>query len=153
MMPPDSRRPRVFVAEDDSMIMDLITTRLELAGYAVSFARNGRDAIAGIHASQPAAVLLDINMPLLDGFGVLRALRENPPQTRAPVMVLTARHAAEDVQLALQLGASDYLAKPFDDARLLARVARLVRARGRGPSVARSPDAPPVDNDDSSVLL
>ena len=137
------------------MIMDLITTRLELAGYAVSFARNGRDAVTGIHASQPAAVLLDINMPLLDGFGVLKALRENPPQTRAPVMVLTARHAAEDVRLALQLGASDYLAKPFDDAHLLSRVARLVRARGRRPEPSKTPEVAltPVDNDDTSILL
>jgi two-component system OmpR family response regulator len=76
-------------------------------------------------------MILDLNMPNLDGFGVLADINRRPLDRQPPVLVLTARNAAADVQRRLSLGASDYLAKPFKDAVLLARLARLVRSKTR----------------------
>jgi DNA-binding response OmpR family regulator len=72
-------------------------------------------------------MILDVNMPSMDGFGVLEHMKRVGP-LKVPTLVLTARHNAEDVEKAIRLGAKDYLAKPFDDRLLLARVARLFRA-------------------------
>jgi two-component system OmpR family response regulator len=131
-------RPKIVVADDDSGIRDLIRTRLEMSGYDVHTAKNGREALERIRALRPNAMVLDINMPELDGFGVLEALRAEG--IRLPVLLLTARHAAEDVRRAVTLGAKDYLTKPFNEAQLLARVARLQRFAApdapRGPVVS-----------------
>jgi len=140
MTPPEARRGRVFVAEDDRGVLDLIVTRLTLAGYDTAYGRDGWEAIQGIQLTRPAAIVLDINMPNLDGFGVLDALRKKPPLAAIPVMVLTARNAPGDVQRAMALGARDFLTKPFDDVQLLARIARLLRPRPR--VAARTPSSP-----------
>lgn len=140
MTQPEARKGRVFVAEDDRGVLDLIVTRLTLAGYDTAYGRDGWEAVQGIQQTRPAAVVLDINMHSLDGFGVLDALRKKLPLAPIPVMVLTARNAPGDVQRALALGARDFLTKPFDDAQLLARVARLLRPRPR--VVARAPSSP-----------
>ncbi len=126
-MPPSARRQRIFIAEDDRNLLELLTTRLGLAGYETLFGRDGWEALDGIHSSRPAAIVLDVNMPRLDGFGVLRHLKKSPTAAKIPVMMLTARNAPSDIKEALALGARDYLAKPFTDAMLLARVARLLR--------------------------
>ena len=118
---------RILVAEDDSGVRDLIRTRLNAAGFDTHTAKNGVEALMRIGELKPDALVLDINMPEMDGFGVLAVLKDNPVQSRLPVLVLTARHAAEDVRRAVGLGAKDYLTKPFNDAQLLARVARLLR--------------------------
>ncbi len=133
-------RPRIVVAEDDAGVRDLIRTRLDVAGYDVRVAHDGLEAIGAINGMRPDAVVLDINMPLLDGFGVLAAMRTGPFPKTMPVLVLTARHAGDDVRRAIQLGAKDYLTKPFNEAQLLARVARLLR---RPQAVALEDLAPP----------
>jgi DNA-binding response OmpR family regulator len=122
-----SAKRRILVADDDSGIRDLIRTRLQLAGFEVHIARNGAEALSHAMAVRPDAMVLDINMPEMDGFEVLSAMR-SASTTMVPVLVLTARHAASDVQRAIGLGAKDYLAKPFSEAQLLARVGRLLRA-------------------------
>lgn len=133
----EARKARVFVAEDDRGVLDLILTRLTLAGYETGYGRDGWEALSGIAAYRPAAIILDINMPNLDGFGVLERLRKMTPALLAPVMVLTARHAPDDVRRAMSLGARDFLAKPFEDTQLLARVARLMRPK---PQLAAGPE-------------
>jgi len=133
---------RIFVAEDDRLVLELIRTRLLLADYDVSFGRDGWEAIRGIRDNPPTAILLDINMPKLDGFGVLEELKRHPNTASIPVMALTARNAPDDVQRAIKLGARDYLSKPFKDAQLIARVSRLVRMtapRGSLPSGSQEP--------------
>jgi two-component system OmpR family response regulator len=119
-----SSKPRILIAEDDAGIRDIIRTRLHMAGYEVETARNGVVALSKLSTWRPAA-----NMPELDGFGVLEALGQDAGLT--PILVLTARHAAEDVRRAIGLGAKDYLAKPFSESQLLARVARLLRTPRR----------------------
>ena len=81
-----------------------------------------------INEARPHGVILDIGLPKLDGFGVLKELRQDH-RPMPPILMLTARSGQDDVRVALALGARDYLTKPFDDARLLARVARLLHKR------------------------
>jgi two-component system OmpR family response regulator len=132
----EARRRRIFIAEDDRNLLELLTTRLSLAGYDTVFGRDGWEAIDGIHSTRPDAIILDVSMPRLDGFGVLRHIRKSPLVANIPVMMLTARNAPGDVKEALALGARDYLAKPFSDALLLARLARLLRARPVAPTAS-----------------
>lgn len=133
----------VLVADDDAGIRDLIRTRLHIAGYDVHTCRNGLEALERVRSFPPTAMVLDINMPALDGFGVLRELQQSPRTARLPVLMLTARHAEQDVRTALALGARDYLTKPFSEAQLLARVSRMMRApfgpTGRSPYVTSRP--------------
>jgi DNA-binding response OmpR family regulator len=113
------------VVDDDSNVRDLIRVRLDAAGYDVHTARTGLEAIDRIGELSPSAMVLDINMPQMDGFGVLAAMKKEGKSL--PVLVLTARHAGDDVRRAIDLGAKDYLTKPFNELQLLARVARLMR--------------------------
>lgn len=83
-MPPNARTKRIFIAEDDRNLLELLTTRLGLAGYETSFGRDGWEALEGIHSTRPAAIVLDVNMPRLDGFGVLRHLRKSPGRGQHP---------------------------------------------------------------------
>jgi DNA-binding response OmpR family regulator len=115
---------RIVVAEDDAATRDLISIRLELAGYHAIGARDGYEALARIQELSPAALVLDIAMPRMSGIEVLKELAGRSP--RLPVLVLTARRRVEDVREVIGLGADSYLTKPFDDKHLLDRVARLV---------------------------
>jgi two-component system OmpR family response regulator len=117
---------RILVVDDDKAILDLVNTRLTLAGYNVFSARNGHEALTRLSSLRPAAMVLDLNMPSLDGFGVLERMGREWT-ARTPTLVLTARQGNADVKRAIQLGARDYLAKPFKDSDLLMRVARLFR--------------------------
>jgi DNA-binding response OmpR family regulator len=117
---------RVLVVDDDLSILELVRTRLTLAGYMVLAARNGAEALTRLNERRYDAMVLDLNMPEVDGFQVLERVRRlgfAPP----PTLVLTARHDASDVHHAIRLGARDYLTKPFQDRQLLMRVARLFR--------------------------
>lgn len=142
-------RTRILIVEDDPIILDLITTRLDIAGYDTYFARDGFEGLKRLHELRPSALVLDINMPRLDGFGVLRKMRQEGLNT--PTMVLTARNQPDDVKQAITLGARDFLAKPFKDEQLLQRVGRLlrkaparpVRAIRAGPKSASEPEGPP----------
>ena len=131
-------RTRILVVEDDPIILDLITTRLDIAGYDTYFARDGFEGLSRLHELRPSALILDINMPRLDGFGLLRKMRLEGINT--PTMVLTARNQPDDVRQAITLGARDFLAKPFKDDQLLQRVGRLLRRAPQRP--AKPSDAP-----------
>ena len=120
---------RLLIAEDDPSVMELLTTRLELAGYRTWSARDEVQALELVTTVQPDGMILDINMPRLDGFGVLRALSQRPKSKQPPVLMLTARNAMDDVKRCVSMGARDYLSKPFKDAVLLNRVARLLKGR------------------------
>ena len=124
------RRRRVLVVDDEPYLVELIVTRLELAGFETAVARNGQEALNRLSDFKPEAMVLDINMPVLDGFGVLKHMKAQGLSDKVPTMVLTARSAGEDVAKAIGLGAKDYLSKPFKDEALIARVGRLL-ARSR----------------------
>jgi two-component system OmpR family response regulator len=120
------RARRVLVVDDDPHIVELIVTRLEIAGFETRVARNGVEAIQRLAEFRPEAMVLDINMPLLDGFGVLAHMKAHSLTAKTPTMVLTARNNAGDVAKAVQMGARDFLSKPFNDLQLLQRVGRLL---------------------------
>jgi two-component system OmpR family response regulator len=131
MLLADARQRRVLVVDDDPFLMELIMTRLAIADYSVQGARDGAQAIQRLADFRPHAMVLDINMPILDGFGVLAHMKAQGLTDKTLTMVLTARNAADDVTKAIQLGAKDYLSKPFKDDALLQRVGRLFARAAR----------------------
>lgn len=121
------KRPVILVVEDDDLTREMLVTRLELSGYNTRTARNGREALHSIQELRPHGMVLDVNMPEMDGFQLLEAMKRNGDIQRIPVLLLTARHTGADVQKAVALGARDYLAKPVDQAVFLNRIRRLLR--------------------------
>jgi DNA-binding response OmpR family regulator len=118
---------KVLVVEDEPAVLELVVTRLAIAGYTTFQARNGQEAIRRMAEVSPAAMVLDLNMPVVDGFDVLAQMHQNGQTKVIGVLVLTARNQPQDVRQAIALGARDFLTKPFKDEQLLARVARLFR--------------------------
>ena len=118
---------KVLVADDDGDLRDLIGFTLTQSGYLVLKAGDGPSAVRRFEEESPDLVVLDINMPGLSGFQVCEAIRK---RSRIPVMMLTVRGEEEDLVRALELGADDYLTKPFSPRTLLARVKALLRRAG-----------------------
>lgn len=117
---------KLLVAEDDQEIRDLITLYLKTHGFNVIVAENGLEALQVFEKELPELVLLDINLPLVDGFGVCREIRKI---SNVPVIFISCRNDSEDVVNGLEIGGDDYIVKPFDPAVVLARVqANLRRA-------------------------
>ncbi len=118
---------KILVVDDDFELRSIVGFALRQGGFLVVEASDGATALAAVEAEQPALVLLDLNMPGGDGLTVLPELRL---RTAAPVLVLSVRSAEEDVVRALDLGADDYLTKPFSPRTLLARIRALLRRAG-----------------------
>jgi two-component system, OmpR family, KDP operon response regulator KdpE len=119
-----SRRISVLVVDDEPRILRFVRAELESDGYRVLVAANGRQAIDLHESERPALVILDLIMPDMDGFDVLRRLRVS---ARTPVIVLTARASDVDKIRGLDLGADDYLTKPFNPEELSARMRAVLR--------------------------
>ena len=118
-----SVRPLVLVADDDEMIRVVARAVLEKSGLRVSEAIDGEDALQRLGTGEPyALVLLDLNMPHVDGMEVLRSIRSNPVTANLPVIVLTGSDADEDVILAMAAGANDCMRKPMAPDVLWTRV-------------------------------
>lgn len=126
----------ILVTEDDDSVRELVRDQLKAVGHDIIVARNGQEAVTRLGNFLIHAVVLDLNLPGMDGFDVLKAIGAMPTVAGVPVLVLSARHAERDVRRALVLGASDYLAKPFTERQLVTRVARLLRGRMRPPPEA-----------------
>jgi two-component system, OmpR family, response regulator MprA len=118
-------RPRVLVVDDDKAVRESLRRSLEFNGYDVSLASDGAEALAGIAASDPDVVVMDVMMPRLDGLEATKALRK--AGNDLPILVLTARDAVGDRVEGLDAGADDYLTKPFALQELLARLRALLR--------------------------
>jgi two-component system OmpR family response regulator len=123
---------RIAIVEDDIVLADGLTASMKQSGYAVDWVSNGSDADALLSAQIYDLLILDLGLPGLDGFQVLERLRKRNSQT--PVLILTARDASEDRVKGLDMGADDYLTKPFGLPELEARVRALLR-RGQCGSV------------------
>jgi DNA-binding response OmpR family regulator len=123
-----STRPvRVLVVEDDQDIAQVLQRSLRLEGYDVKIASDGVAALDESHAFLPDLIILDLGLPRLDGIDVAKRLREDEDDT--PILILTARDALEARVEGLDVGADDYLVKPFDRQELLARLRALLRRR------------------------
>jgi DNA-binding response OmpR family regulator len=130
---------RILIAEDEKKMAELLKEGLEEEKHKVSVALNGRSALEMATMFEFDAIILDLMLPVLDGFEVARRLRKNDCQT--PILVLTAKDAITDIAKALDLGADDFLTKPFSFVELLARL-RAIARRGFGP---RSPSMKVAD--------
>ena len=116
--------PRILVVDDEPKIVRLVRDYLEHAGFAVIVARDGREALMRARAEHPDLVVLDLGLPGRDGLDVTRALRHD---SAVPLIMLTARDSETDRVLGLELGADDYLTKPFSPRELVARVRAVLR--------------------------
>jgi DNA-binding response OmpR family regulator len=123
-----SDRPvRVLVVEDDQDIAQVLQRALRLEGYEVKLAGDGVQALEDVHAFLPDLIVLDLGLPRLDGIDVARRLRRDDDDT--PILMLTARDALDSRVEGLDVGADDYLVKPFERQELLARLRALLRRR------------------------
>ena len=118
------RKPLILVVDDDPGILKLVTLNLELEGYQVITASDGKTALQLVENEQPTLVILDVMMPGLDGLQVTQRIRKN---MNLPIIILSAKGETSDRVSGLDVGADDYLAKPFEPAELLARVRSVLR--------------------------
>jgi diguanylate cyclase (GGDEF)-like protein len=118
---------RILVVDDDPDILQVVKINLELEGYEVETAEDGREAVDKAMAEPPQLILLDIMMPRMDGLTALRRIRSHGATGNTSVILLTARGLPEDRVRGLELGADDYITKPFDIGELVARVKAVLR--------------------------
>jgi DNA-binding response OmpR family regulator len=141
---------KVLVADDDADLRELIAFGLAQAGYLVIKAADGPAALEHFAAESPDLVVLDINMPGMSGFQVCDAIRRG---SRVPVLMLTVRGEEEDLVRALDLGADDYLTKPFSPRTLLARIRALLRRSGMEPGAPLAAGRVTLDVSEHSVRI
>jgi DNA-binding response OmpR family regulator len=118
---------RVLIVEDEPDIRDLLAYHLEREGYQVSACRSGADALRRVRSSSPDLVLLDLMLPEMNGLEVCRRLRGDQTTSALPIVMLTARDEEVDRILGLELGADDYIVKPFSPKEVVARVRAVLR--------------------------
>ncbi len=114
----------VLIVEDDKNIAELLHLYLEKEGYAVTIASDGAQGLSKFHAIKPDIVLLDIMMPVMDGWAVCKAIRS---ESQTPIIMLTAKSQTEDKVTGLKSGADDYITKPFEMKEVLARIEAVLR--------------------------
>ena len=114
----------VLIVEDDKHIAELLQLYLEKEGYTVTLAADGGQGLAKFRATAPDMVLLDVMMPVMDGWAVCKAIRE---ESQTPVIMLTAKSETEDKITGLKMGADDYITKPFEMQEVLARMEAVLR--------------------------
>ncbi len=123
-------KPRILVVDDEPEAVELVEFNLKQAGYAVATAADGAEALKKVRAQPPDLIVLDVMLPEMDGFEICKMLRLEPATARVPVIMLTAKAAEIDRVLGLELGADDYLTKPFSPRELLLRIKKIL-ARGQ----------------------
>jgi two-component system, cell cycle response regulator len=127
----------ILIVDDSVAIRRIISRALTAVGYQVVEASDGSEALAACRAQRPDLVLLDIDMPVMDGPTALREMRADPHLASIPVLFLTARTGGADVAAGIELGAQDYLRKPCEPAELTARVAMALRVKAQADALAR----------------
>ena len=115
-------RPKILIVDDEPFNVDYLEQELEDLNYETISAVNGQEALDKVQSEAPDLVLLDIMMPILDGFEVLSCLKANPSTQHIPVIVISASNNLQSVVKGIQLGAEDYLPKPFEPTLLYARI-------------------------------
>ena len=118
---------KILVADDDLNICELLRLYLEKEGFEVVMAHDGEEAVAKFESEKPSLILLDIMMPKLDGWQVCRQIRQ---KSDCPIIMLTAKGETFDKVLGLELGADDYVVKPFDTKEIVARIKAVLRRSG-----------------------
>lgn len=120
--------PRVVLVEDDEMSAELVRFLVKRQGFEFAHVADGQKALDMLTSQEPpSAIILDWLLPFVDGMVVLEAIRQSPRWSHVPVLVLTGKTREEDIVKALDAGANDFIAKPFQPAELAARLKRIVR--------------------------
>jgi two-component system phosphate regulon response regulator PhoB len=125
-------KPKILVVDDEPDALELLGFKLREAGYAPVFAKDGAEAIAAARTERPALIVLDLMLPQIDGLEVCKLLRRDPGIAAVPIIMLTARAAEMDRIVGLELGADDYVTKPFSPRELVIRIKKLL-VRNRQP--------------------
>ncbi len=120
--------PRILLVEDNEMNRDMLARRLTRKGYDVVVAEDGAKGIAAASTERPDLILMDMSLPVLDGWEATRRLKAAPETERIPVIALTAHAMATDREKAVEAGCDDYDTKPIDLPRLLDKIERLLQA-------------------------
>jgi DNA-binding response OmpR family regulator len=123
---PAAQSKAILVADDDSLVLEVLKSRLGREGYRIHAAADGEAALDLAARARPDLVILDAMMPVHDGFTVLRELKANAALARIPVIMLSARRQDADKSTAFELGAVDYIVKPFSPDDLILRIRQLV---------------------------
>ena len=123
-------KPKILVVDDEPEAVELVEFNLKQAGYVVTTAADGAEALKKARSQVPDLIVLDVMLPEMDGFEICKALRLDPATARVPILMLTAKAAEIDRVLGLELGADDYLTKPFSTRELLLRIKKII-ARGQ----------------------
>ena len=129
----------ILVVDDEPAVLKVLVTRLQLAGYQVHSATNGEEALEAFHRESPDLIVLDVMLPKMDGFAVCRRIRA---ESVVPIIFLTALEAISERVAGLDLGADDYLSKPFSPKELEARIATILRRMGPSISVTETKEVP-----------
>jgi len=140
------QRRLILVADDDAPILRLVRTKLQTDGYHVVTATNGQEALDTFENEQPDLIVLDIMMPVMDGIEAMQRIRA---VSQVPIILLTARTAGRDKVRSLDLGADDYVTKPFDPDELSARVAAILRRT----TVVAQPASQQLDYENVTIEL
>lgn len=135
----------VLIVEDEKNIVDILRFNLQREGYQTREAYDGEDGLAQAMSAEPDLILLDVMLPKLNGFDVCRRLRESG--SSVPVIILTAREEEADKVLGLEIGADDYITKPFSMRELVARVGANIRRTAMAAPVSSAAAAMPVSGD------
>lgn len=121
-----SRKKKILIIEDEPDIAASLAARLELEGFRIDITNNGQEGVHSARSGKPDLILLDIMMPLLNGYDVLNLLKTDPSTKAIPIIVLTALPHVEDAEKAFQAGASDFLNKPYTNERLVQKVRKIL---------------------------
>lgn len=121
--------PVILLVEDNEMNRDMLARRLQRRGYQVSVATDGGEGVAKARAEQPDLILLDIGLPVVDGWEAIRKLKGAEETSQIPVIALTAHAMVGDRERAMESGFDDYDAKPVEFERLLVKISKLIRIR------------------------
>jgi len=123
---------RILVVDDEPDLVSTVEYRLKFANYSVITASNGQEGLDRARSEKPDLILLDTNMPVMDGHETLANLRADPDIKDIPVIMLTARCEAQDIAAASAHGVSDYVTKPFDFADLMTKIQTVLKGSQRG---------------------
>ena len=132
-------KAHVLIIEDDASVCELLFSSLAKSGYRVSVAHRGEAALSQIEEDPPALVILDLNLPGMNGLDVCRVMRRDPWMSKIPVLMLTGKTEEDDIVAGLEVGADDYVTKPFSPRLLDARVKALLRRGSQPPDKTPSP--------------
>lgn len=124
-------RPKILFVDDEADMVSTVECRLKWSGFDVVTASNGKEGLDKAVSEKPNLILLDTNMPVMNGYEMLEQLRKNPQLKDVPVIMLTAMCEAQDIRKASSYGIADYITKPFDFTVLMEKITNILEGKSR----------------------